>query len=56
VVPKFRIGIHGGSVVAGEVGDHKREIVYFGDTINTADGICRAVDLLTPPSLHTTGA
>ncbi len=36
VVPDFRIGIHGGSVVAGEVGDDKREIVYFGDTINTA--------------------
>jgi adenylate cyclase len=36
VVPEFRIGIHGGSVVAGEVGDEKREIVYFGDTINTA--------------------
>jgi adenylate cyclase len=36
VVPEFRIGIHGGSVVAGEVGDDKREIVYFGDTINTA--------------------
>jgi len=36
VVPEFRIGIHGGTVVAGEVGDDKREIVYFGDTINTA--------------------
>jgi adenylate cyclase len=36
VVPEFRIGMHGGSVVAGEVGDDKREIVYFGDTINTA--------------------
>ena len=36
VVPEYRIGIHGGSVVAGEVDDDKREIVYFGDTINTA--------------------
>lgn len=35
-VPGFRAGIHGGSVVAGECGDDKREIVYFGDTINTA--------------------
>lgn len=44
VVPEFRIGIHGGSVVAGEVGDDKREIVYFGDTINTAarlQGLCK---------------
>ena len=36
VVPRFRAGMHGGSVVASEVGDDKREIVYFGDTINTA--------------------
>ena len=36
MVPEFRIGMHGGSVVASEVGDDKREIVYFGDTINTA--------------------
>ncbi len=28
--------MHGGSVVAREVGDDKRESVYFGDTINTA--------------------
>ncbi len=36
MVSEFRIGMHGGSVVASEVGDDKREIVYFGDTINTA--------------------
>lgn len=36
VTPGFRIGLHGGSVVASEVGDDKREIVYFGDTVNTA--------------------
>lgn len=35
-VPEYRIGLHGGTVVASEVGDDKREIVYFGDTINTA--------------------
>ena len=35
VVPRFRAGLHCGEVVAGEVGDDKREIVYFGDTINT---------------------
>ncbi len=34
--PKFRIGLHGGFVVAAECGDDKHEIVYFGDTINTA--------------------
>ncbi len=36
VVPEFRVGMHGGSVVASEIGEDKREIVYFGDTINTA--------------------
>ncbi|MDH3692396.1 MAG: adenylate/guanylate cyclase domain-containing protein [Gammaproteobacteria bacterium] len=36
VVPRFRAGMHGGPVVASEVGDDKREIVYFGDSINTA--------------------
>lgn len=35
VVPQFRVGLHGGPVVASEVGDDKREIVYFGDTVNT---------------------
>ena len=41
-VPEFRVGLHGGSVVASEVGDNKREIVYFGDTINTAARLCSA--------------
>lgn len=36
VAPQFRVGMHSGSVVASEVGDEKREIVYFGDTVNTA--------------------
>ena len=35
-VPSFRVGIHGGPVVAGECGDRKQEIVYVGETINTA--------------------
>ena len=34
-VPEFRVGLHGGPIVAGECGDDKRAIVYFGDTINT---------------------
>ena len=36
LVPEFRASLHGGPIVAGECGDDKREIVYFGDTINTA--------------------
>jgi len=33
--PRLRIALHGGSVVVSEIGDDRREIVYFGDTINT---------------------
>ena len=36
VVPQFRAGAHVGSIVAGEVGDRRREIVYIGNTMNTA--------------------
>lgn len=32
----IRVGIHGGTVVSGECGDEKRQIVYIGDTINLA--------------------
>lgn len=34
--PRLRIGLHGGPVVVSEIGDERREIVYFGDTVNTA--------------------
>ncbi len=36
VVPSFKAGYHVGPVVSGEIGDIKREIVYNGDTVNTA--------------------
>ncbi len=54
--PRFRIGVHCGPVVASEVGDSKREIVYFGDTINTAARLCSAskdadVDVLVSAAL-----
>jgi len=39
IVPDFRIGLHGGDVVASQCGDVKQEMVYFGDTINTASRI-----------------
>lgn len=35
-VPRVRIALHGGAVIAGEVGDLKREITFLGDTLNTA--------------------
>lgn len=35
VVPDFRAVLHAGPVVAGEMGEVKREIVLLGDTVNT---------------------
>jgi adenylate cyclase len=37
--PRMRIALHGGPVIAGEVGDLKREITFLGDTLNTASRI-----------------
>ena len=51
VVPRFRAGLHGGPVVAGECGDDKRQIVYFGDTINTAARIQEACKVFDRPLL-----
>jgi adenylate cyclase len=36
VVPAFRGGLHGGTVIAGELGDLKQQIVFVGDILNTA--------------------
>jgi adenylate cyclase len=36
LVPKFKAGYHIGKVITGEIGDIKKEIVFHGDTVNTA--------------------
>jgi class 3 adenylate cyclase len=36
VVPRFRAGLHGGAVTAGELGDLRQQIVFVGDILNTA--------------------
>jgi adenylate cyclase len=36
VVPRFRVGLHGGEVVVSEQGDTKRAIGVYGSTINIA--------------------
>ncbi|MCA0245229.1 MAG: adenylate/guanylate cyclase domain-containing protein [Proteobacteria bacterium] len=36
VVPTFRAALHCGEIVAGEIGDVRREIAYVGDTLNVA--------------------
>lgn len=45
--PRLRMGLHGGPVVVSEIGDERREIVYFGDTVNTAArlrGLAKRID------------
>jgi len=41
MVPRMRLALHGGPVVAGEIGDVKREITFLGDTLNTAARIAQ---------------
>ena len=47
IVPEFKAGLHGGPVVTAEIGDIKKDIVYSGDTVNTAARVeaqCRPLD------------
>lgn len=55
--PRFSAGINAGAVTVTEVGRHKREIAYHGDTVNTAarvQGKCRTFgrDLLVTGDLR----
>ncbi len=36
MTPSFKAGYHSGKVIAGLIGDIKRDIVFHGDTVNTA--------------------
>jgi adenylate cyclase len=40
VVPAFRAGVHVGPVVVSECGDAKRQLAFFGDTMNVAARLC----------------
>jgi adenylate cyclase len=43
-VPRFRAALHGGEVVAGEIGVDRHKISYFGDTVNMTarlETLCR---------------
>jgi adenylate cyclase len=47
MVPEFKAGLHGGPVVTAEIGDIKKDIVYSGDTVNTASRVeaqCRPLE------------
>ena len=48
VTPRFRAGVHAGPVIVSECGDTKRQLAYFGDTMNVAARLCeysKSVDL-----------
>src|SRR5258708_7659249 len=34
LIPNFRAGVHAGPVVISECGDSRRQVAYFGDTMN----------------------
>ena len=40
VAPRFCAGVHAGPIVISECGDAKRQIAYFGDTMNVAARLC----------------
>ena len=42
VAPEFRAALHCGTVVAGEMGDYKREVGFIGDTVNVTARILEA--------------
>ena len=47
VAPAFRAGLHAGPVIVSECGDAKRQLAFFGDTMNVAARLCeycKAVD------------
>jgi adenylate cyclase len=46
VVPEFRAALHCGEIVAGEIGDVRREIAYVGDTLNVAARLLEAAKTL----------
>jgi adenylate cyclase len=46
VVPEFRAALHRGEIVAGEIGDVRREIAYVGDTLNVAARLLDAAKTL----------
>ena len=39
-VPRFRAGVHSGPVIVSECGGFKRQLAYFGDTMNVSARLC----------------
>jgi adenylate cyclase len=44
-VPSFRAALHCGQIVAGEIGDLRREVAYVGDTLNVATRLLDAAKM-----------
>ncbi|MBD9648498.1 adenylate/guanylate cyclase domain-containing protein [Ensifer sp. ENS09] len=45
-VPRLRAALHGGTIVAAEIGLDRHKITYFGDTVNTTarlEGFCKTL-------------
>ena len=51
VLPTFKAGIHYGQIIITEVGSTKSEIVYHGDSMNTAARLCAACNKYNKPLL-----
>jgi adenylate cyclase len=56
LLPEFKAGFHFGKVTTGEIGTIKKEIIFTGDTLNSAariQGLCNAyqVDILISDDL-----
>lgn len=53
--PRFRAVLHGGSIVAGECGDSRRQITYLGDVLNTTarlEALSKELDVDSMISRH----
>ncbi len=46
ILPSFKAALHLGKITITEIGASKREIVYHGDTINTASRLCSSAHRL----------
>ncbi len=40
LVPEFRAGMHAGPLIVSECGDEKRQLAFFGDTMNVGARLC----------------
>jgi adenylate cyclase len=49
VAPRLRAALHAGPVIAGEVGEHRRAIVFHGDVMNTTSRLEDAARALERP-------